>query len=149
VGLENRQRLGSKMDGIIRSWHHTNYYELGAIESGKESAAPTTTKWLYDGLKLKRALGDMLLDLHDRVADEAVGHVQTVGILTSGFKAQMVRCWAPQGGWAIICDTVGPVHEFPRDVETLNRDLWPLIAMVDMAVTMVADTLAVVKRGRL
>jgi hypothetical protein len=92
---------------------------------------------------------DMLIRLHDEVDDEAVKHCQTVGILTSGFRAQLLRCWAPRRGAVVVCDIVGPVQEFPRNVQRLHANLWPLLTMVDTAVSIVAETSAIVESGGL
>jgi hypothetical protein len=145
-GAENRQKSGPKMDGIIRSVGE-NFFEFGAIESGKTLGDTNTTKWISDGLKLKRVMRDMLVRLHEEVDEDAVRHVQTVGILTSGLRAQLFRCWAPRKGGVVVCETVGPVHEFPRNVPRLHRSLWPLLEMVSLAVEIVEKTWAIVEEG--
>jgi hypothetical protein len=42
-GPDNRQKAGPKMDGIIRSVHF-DYFEFGAVESGKSFDGTTATK---------------------------------------------------------------------------------------------------------
>jgi hypothetical protein len=131
------------MDGVIRTTD-SDFWEFGAIEGGGSFEGTTATKWLTDSLKLKRVLRDMLIELHKDVEDDKVRHIQTVGILTGGLRAQLFRCWAPHRDGVIICESVGRVEQFPRLAMTLHKHLWGLLAMVDVAVSMVADTMAVI-----
>ncbi|TGZ83442.1 hypothetical protein EX30DRAFT_156032 [Ascodesmis nigricans] len=146
TGPENRQRLGPKLDGIIRTVTH-DYLEFGAIEAGKDFYGTGATKWIEDGAKLRGVLRDMLVRLHDMVDEESVGKLQTVGIICGGLKLQLVRCWAKKKGGAVFCQNVDRVNEYPKSFHELHKHLWYLMKTVDSARRIVEETLRVVERA--
>jgi len=144
AGPENRQKLGPRIDGIIRSVHH-DQLEFGAIEAGKKFDGTGATKWIEDSNKLRRVLRDMLVRLHGEVDNDSVKRVQTVGIITGGLRFQLLRCWAMKKGGVVLCENLGPVREYPKNMHKLHKCLWHLIQSVDTAIRIIQETSNVVE----
>ena len=80
-----RQKIGPRLDGIIRSVED-DFCEYGGIEVARSFGGVTSTKWLSDSLKLVKALRDMLFQLHELVDhDPAIlKRLQVVGVFNAG-----------------------------------------------------------------
>ncbi|TGZ77492.1 hypothetical protein EX30DRAFT_196486 [Ascodesmis nigricans] len=120
-GPDNRRKLGPRLDGIFRM-KNGDKFEVGAIEVSKSFDSTTSTKWIHDSKKLRFALRDMLLRLHDIVDtcgdDGVIERLQTVGILNAGLKFQLVRCWAKRKGGVVLCKA-SELLEFPTSIEQI------------------------------
>ncbi|RVD85212.1 uncharacterized protein DFL_003540 [Arthrobotrys flagrans] len=143
-GAANRQKMGPKLDGIIRT-SGVDYLELGAIEVAKSYDGPGATKLLNDGRKLRGVLRDMLSRLHEEIEDSIVGKVQTVGILNAGLKFQLVRCWGRRKGGVVLCWSE-PMNEYPVGVEDLGK-LWLLLKVTVRARQIVQEVMEVVGKS--
>jgi hypothetical protein len=146
TGPDNRQRLGPKLDGIIRSTAH-DYLEFGAIEAAKDFKGTGATKWIEDGAKLRGVLRDMLVRLHDLVDDESVRKLQTVGIICAGLKMQLVRCWGRRRGGVVFTVSEARVEQYPKTMHEVHKHLWLLMRAVDSARRIVVETVGVVERA--
>ncbi|TGZ81269.1 hypothetical protein EX30DRAFT_348813 [Ascodesmis nigricans] len=141
-GAANRQKLGPKVDGIIRTTT-PDYLELGAIEVAKSYDGPGGTKLIDDGKKLRGVLRDMLLRLHAKVDDEdLVEKLQTVGIINAGLKFQLVRCWGKRKNGVVVCMSE-TMREFPACMGDL-ASLWFLLRAVDQAKRIVEEVSRIV-----
>ncbi|TGZ81551.1 hypothetical protein EX30DRAFT_248707 [Ascodesmis nigricans] len=145
-GPANRQKIGRRFDAIICT-HADNYLEFGAIEVAKSDNGPGSTKFIQDGKKLRIALRDMIMRLHDAVGDDhgAVKKMQTVGVLNAGLTFQMVRCWGRNRGGVVLVKSERR-EELPRVVGEL-RKVWSLMRTVIQMKDIVDEVRKIVEEG--
>ncbi|KAA8897473.1 hypothetical protein FN846DRAFT_963666 [Sphaerosporella brunnea] len=128
-GLGNRQKIGPRIDGIIRTVED-DFFEYGGIEVARSfSGGMRSTKWLSDSLKLAKALRDMLFRLHE-LADHdkaIVKKLQVVGIFNAGLSFQLIRMSNPKGYVSVLQREKR--QEVPKSVSDLQK-LFPLLKCV-------------------
>ncbi|CAG8483395.1 8696_t:CDS:2 [Funneliformis mosseae] len=91
------KKIGRKGDGIFRLIG--DRLEFGAIEAGKKWEGKSGRKYIIDSLKLSKTLRDMFVQLAKECDDDEqiVRKLQTVGMLHSGNRFQLLTLDVPKG----------------------------------------------------
>ncbi|TGZ84755.1 hypothetical protein EX30DRAFT_345431 [Ascodesmis nigricans] len=138
----NQNNLSPRLDRIIQAVslfkiENTAKLDIGAMEVSE--CFQSTSLGGSPELRLK--LSDMLTRLHDVVRDDGDGSaeckLQTVGIVVTGPKIQIVRCWAKNKGGVILFKP-SEVQEFPTNITEIVK-LQDMLKHIVMATQVLKD----------
>ncbi|RUS31922.1 hypothetical protein BC938DRAFT_476748, partial [Jimgerdemannia flammicorona] len=115
---KDRSKIGGRLDGIFRTYNNVEY---GPIEVVRTFVHANSTKRLTDGLKLGKAMHDMLVCLSQLVKfdKKKIRRLQIVGFLHSGLKLQVYRMINPKGYVSLLARE--ELHEVPAKVDELKK----------------------------
>ncbi|RUS27714.1 hypothetical protein BC938DRAFT_482838 [Jimgerdemannia flammicorona] len=137
---KDKAKIGRRLDGVFRTYNNVEY---GPIEVAKHFVQVNSTKRLTDGLKLGKAMRDMLVCLSwlVRFNEKKVRRLQVVGLLHSGLILQVCRMTNPKGYVSLL--SKDELYEVPVKVDELESFVM-LLASVWRAKKMVTDCIEVV-----
>lgn len=115
LDASKRRRVGHLYDGVL-SIHE---YEVGAAEHARTWLGEVERKWVVDSRKVVKALHDMLYELQ-------TPGVQVIGLITAGWRCQLLRMMYAKGYVCLVgADRI-------RKVPTPQEGIAPLLEMLSL-----------------